>query len=357
MKIAFCKFAGLASGGVEKYLQTIALILKKQGHEIDYYYTNAAPITSHSWVHPDNDDRRKSLLEKNNINLIKINVQSRHGNEWIGSDFFEKFNEDDYELLIIAGNGESEYPYNRLKKIKIIHTVHGEHLFYQENIIKYVLLCNWQSQKWIQNGGDSSKLEIIPTVVYVPDVYTKTFRDRYDIPKDAFVYGFHQRNDPSISSTISLSAFLKISDENSYFALLGGTQLHRDFVVNNKIKNVVFVEHTSNVNDIHDFLDGIDVYTHCRLDGEVCSASIIEAMYHNKPIVSYPGINMGHAEQLENCGVVANNIDEYYLEMKKLRDKDYYIKMSHKIKHKYDSVYNFNIIENKIINLLNESNY
>ena len=91
MKIAFCKFAGLANGGVEKYLQTIAIILKKQGHEIDYYYTNAAPITTTSWVHPDNDESRIKLMSDNDIKLIKINVGHRVNNEWVDTDFFDKF--------------------------------------------------------------------------------------------------------------------------------------------------------------------------------------------------------------------------------------------------------------------------
>ena len=214
------------------------------------------------------------------------------------------------------------------------------------------MLCNWQANKWVINGGDESKLEIIPTVVYVPNSHTKSFRQKYNISNDAFVYGFHQRNDITISSTISLESFSKIQDDNTYFALLGGTSVHHDYVNNNNIKNVIFVDYTSSVNDIHDFLDGIDVYTHCRLDGEVCSASIIEAMYHNKPIISYPGLNMGHAEQLENCGVVAYSIDEYFNEMMNLKNKDYYSKMSNKIKERYDSKYNYSIIENKIINLI-----
>ena len=94
MKIAFCKFAGLANGGVEKYLQTMAIILKKQGHEIDYYYTNAATITTTSWVHPDNDESRIKLMNDNGINLIKINVGHRVNNEWVDTDFFDKFDED-----------------------------------------------------------------------------------------------------------------------------------------------------------------------------------------------------------------------------------------------------------------------
>jgi glycosyltransferase involved in cell wall biosynthesis len=352
MKIAFCKFAGLANGGVEKYLQTIAIILKKQGHEIDYYYTNAAPITTTSWVHPDNDENRIKLMSDNDIKLIKINVGHRVNNEWVDTDFFDKFDEDQYECLITGGNGESEFPYNQLKKIKIIHTVHGEHSFNQENIVKSVLLCNWQSNKWLNNGGDPSKLEIIPSIVYTPEIYTKTLRERYNITSDAFVYGFHQRNDNSISSSVSLEAYSCVQDDNTYFAILGGADIHRNYVKSNNLKNVIFVDYTSSVNDIHDFLDGIDVYAHCRLDGEVCSASIIEAMYHKKPLISFPGVNMGHLEQLANCGRMVYTIDDYKNEMINLKNKEYYNNMSDKVKNKYDEFYDYKVVEEKILKII-----
>ena len=100
MKISFVKFAGCAAGGTEKYLQSIAILVKKAGHEVDYYYTNAAPITSTSWVHPDNDPLCIKLLEDNGINLIKVNVGFRHHNTWHNTDFFEKFDVPIWCLLL-----------------------------------------------------------------------------------------------------------------------------------------------------------------------------------------------------------------------------------------------------------------
>lgn len=356
MKLAFCKYAGLANGGIEKYLQTLAIIYKKSGNEVDFYYTRAAKLTHTSWIHPDNDLERIKLMQSHGINLIEVNLESRHFNNWIGSDFFEKFDENSYDYLITGGNGESEFPYNQLKKIKIIHTVHGDHVFNQSNIYKSVLLCNWQADRWIKKGGDSNKLEIIPSIVYSPNEWTKKLRKKYNIPDNAFVFGFHQRNDNNISSTVSLEAYYEIQDDNTYFAILGGTEIHRNYVNNNKLKNVIFVEYTSSVNDIHDFLDGIDVYAHCRLDGEVCSASIIEAMYHKKPLISYPGLNMGHLEQLDNCGKMSYSISEYKDEMIKLKkNREYYNEMSEKVKIKYDSFYHYKIVESKINNLISNN--
>ena len=244
MKIAFCKFAGLANGGIEKYLQSLAILFKTDDHDIDYYYTNAAPLLQHWWVHPDNNEERIKFVQSHKINIIPVFVEARLQNEWINSNFFEKFDENKYDCLITGGNGESEYPYNRLKKIPIIHTVHGHHPFNQPNIKKSVLLCKWQANKWLQNGGNFSKLEIIPPIVPVPKKWSNNFRKKYNIPEDAFVYGLHQRNDNSISSDIALQAFASIQNLNTYYVMLGGTEVHKNFVKHHNLKNVIFVRST-----------------------------------------------------------------------------------------------------------------
>jgi glycosyltransferase involved in cell wall biosynthesis len=351
MKIVFIKFAGMASGGTEKYLQSLAILYKQNAHDVDYYYTNAAPITS-GWVHPDNDDNRINLLKSKNINILPVYVGYRHGNMWHETNFFDVFKKNNYDILVTAGDGSAEFPYTEIKDIPIIHTIHGEHVFNQVNIKKSVLLCKWQSNKWLNNGGDIKKLEIIPSYVPVPETWSTSFRKKYKIPEDAFVFGFHQRNDNQIASNVSLTCFKQITIPNTYFCVLGGSDVHRNFVTENKIQNVIFIDHTSNVDEIHEFLDGIDVYAHCRNDGEVCSAAIIEAMYHGKPIISAPGMNMGHEEQLDSCGKLAYSLEEYHSEMIKMLNKNYYNELKEKTKIKYKNTYDYKLIENKFKELL-----
>jgi hypothetical protein len=353
MKISFVKFAGCAAGGTEKYLQSIAILVKKAGHEVDYYYTNAAPITSTSWVHPDNDPLCIKLLEDNGINLIKVNVGFRHHNTWHNTDFFEKFDENAYDYLITAGNGGSEYPYINLNKIPIIHTIHGHHVFNKANISKSVILCNWQANKWLLNGGDSNKLVIIPPIVNIPKEFSKLIKSNYGIPDSAFIFGMHQRNDSTIFSNFSLECFRKLEHENAYMFIMGGSDKHRDYVKDHNIKRVVFFDFSSNMNDIHSFLNSLDVYAHCRADGEVCSASIIEAMSHGLPVISCPGVNNGHKEQIDGCGFFCSSIDEYTQSMKFLmNDEQAYCEYSRKTLDKYNSVYHYDIVKNKILELL-----
>jgi hypothetical protein len=70
MKIAIIKQGGLCAGGIEKYLQQIALELKESGCQVDYFYTDAVPCGPQRWMHPGTDATRKDLLETNNIGLF-----------------------------------------------------------------------------------------------------------------------------------------------------------------------------------------------------------------------------------------------------------------------------------------------
>lgn len=353
MNIAFCKFAGMANGGTEKYLQNLAILYKAHGFNIDYFYTNAAPILRTNWIHPDNDNNRIQVMKSHGINLIKIYVECRDGYFWKNSDFFNKFDESKYEFIVTAGDGSSEYPYNSMNNIKIIHTIHGDSVFNKENVYKSVLLCKWQADRWIRNGGDKSKLVIIPPIIEIPNFYQKRDIFGHTIPSSAFIYGFHQRNDDSISSTVALEAFASLSS-NDYFVILGGSNKHRDFVLTNNIHNVIFLDQTSDTELIHNFLDSIDIYTHCRLDGEVCSACLIEAMSHSKPIISYVGTNMGHEEQLNGCCKILDSVSDYAKEMARLKaDSQYRNQMSFNIKNRYLSRYSLDIITKQLIGLIN----
>ena len=356
MKIAFSKFAGCGAGGIEKYLQSIAIVLKEAGHDIDYYYTNAAPFTSTSWIHPDNDPVRTKLLEDNGINLVKVNVESRHHNTWINSDFFEKFKEDDYDCLITAGNGEPEYPYTELNNIPIIHTIHGHHAFNKSNISNCVLLCEWQAKRWLQNGGDPTKLDIIPPFVSVPKEHTKGLRKEYNIPDNAFVYGMHQRNDPTIFSSHSLECFKELNNGNAYMFIMGGSDHHRNYVKEHNIERVVFADFCSTVDGIHNFLDSLDVFAHARADGEVCSASIIEAMSHGLPVVTCPGVNNGHEEQIKGCGFFCESKEDYIKAMTDLAwHPKMYQEMSDKTLQRYNDKYSFETTTGKFISLLKDN--
>jgi hypothetical protein len=59
IRVAFIKFGGLASGGTEKYLQTIAVNLPSDKFIVDYFYCDASPYLGSDWVHPTTDPERE----------------------------------------------------------------------------------------------------------------------------------------------------------------------------------------------------------------------------------------------------------------------------------------------------------
>ena len=65
IRIAFIKFGGLAAGGTERVLQTIALNLPKEKYQVTYFYTDSAPYVGSDFKHMGTDPEVKNLLEKN----------------------------------------------------------------------------------------------------------------------------------------------------------------------------------------------------------------------------------------------------------------------------------------------------
>lgn len=361
MKIAFCKYGGLATGGTEKYLQSLALLYNEAGHQIDYYYTDATPIEGTDWKHPDTCPERRKLLKSAGINTRFVQVQRRGhaagGSEWIGTNFFDLFNEEDYDFLVTAGDGRAEFPYTHLKQIPIIHTIHGWHAYNAPNIHKSVLLCKWQADRWLASGGDTTKLQIIPPLIPIPTFTSiRQFRRTHNIPSSAVVLGLHQApgEAPGVASLVSLEAFASIESDDLYYVILGGDEQHRSFCQSRNIQNVIFIPLEPDTQKVHSFLSEIDIYAHCRHDGEVCSASLIEAMAHGKPIISHVGngTNLGHLEQIEGIGKVTNNPKEYADEIRLLLDSGYRAEVSKRSKQKYLSKYATDVVENQILGLL-----
>jgi len=354
-KVAFVKFCGLASSGIEKYMQTIALLLKEAQYDVDYFYTNNCEFTD-GYRHPDNNDTRKNLLEQNKVNLIQVNVEKRIGGRdelpWINTDFFEKFNEGEYSSVTTGGKGTEEYPYNNILNANIVNTVHGHYVYLQPNVQKYLLICNWQADLWLRGGGDSSKSVIIPPLVPVPLETVANMRAHLGIPEDVFVYGMHQDSRSGIFHPMCLNAYKKIESNKNFFVMLGGGREYREYAQQIGISNIKFLDATGDTNTIHTFLNTLNVFTHSRADGEVCSSAIIEALYHKLPVLSHPAGNMGHLEQIQGNGLVTSSVDEYAAEMLKLQEnKDYYIEISAHAHQKYEKKYSFNTLKQQYLDV------
>ena len=231
IKIAFIKFGGMANGGTEKYLQTIAAHLPKDEFEVDFFYCDAAPYIGSDYKHLDTDASRVEYCKSHGVNLIKFDVQFKdlrtQTHDWVNSNFFDVFNEDDYDVIQLGRAGHPEYPFIHINKTPIIDSIHlagmGEN---KSNVYKTVLISEEQKSKWVAAGGDPNKSIIIPVPVEVPDYGTESYIEEFGW-EDKFVFGMHQRDDIHIFSPVPLEAYDEIQNDDTAFLILGGSSNHR----------------------------------------------------------------------------------------------------------------------------------
>ncbi len=358
IKIAFIKFGGLAASGTEKYLQQIAANLPKEKFIVDYFYCDAAPYLNSDYKHSDTDPNRLQYMQKHNINLIKFNVKYKNitvpTHDWIDTDFWEKFDEKNYDLIQTGRAGHPEYPFTKINITPIIDSIHLPGMVdNQENIAKVIHVSEWNKNVWIKNGGNASKAEVIYLPIEIPNIVPKdSYKKEYNI-ENKFIVGLHQRNDVNIFSSWPLKAFSELNDDDSVFMLLGGSEKHIEQTKELKIKNFIHIPFSGDMNIVYKFLNTLDVYLHGRKDGEINSQSIAEALYFGLPIISHNGSNAnGHIETIGNAGIVHKTYENYVKELKNYKNN---LKLrnilSQNARKRFEEKYSFNKIMNQIIEI------
>lgn len=323
IRLAFVKFGGLAAGGTEKCLQTIASNLPEDRFDVTYFYCDAAPYVGSDWVHPTTDPTRQKLMEKSHVKLVKFKVGAKNvtvpTHDWMETDFWDHFNEKDFDIVVSGRAGHPEYPFTQIRNTPIVDTIHlPGHVDNQENIAAVVHICNWNKEMWVKSGGDSKRA----TVIYHPMAMPTDLPD-IDYRKDLglegkFIFGMHQRPDDGIYSHVPLAAYQQMQDENTAFIVLGGSKKYSQQAELLDLKNFHQLEPTGDLRVVCKFLETLDIYTHGRADGEINSLSIAEAMYFGKPIVSHFARANGHVETIGDAGLVVDSVEHYAEQMKNL---------------------------------------
>jgi hypothetical protein len=357
IKIAFIKSGGLSAGGTEKFLQVMAANLPKDRFEVDYYYCDPAPFRNININTISTDPGRIEFMHEHNINLIKFNVEcvdlSTYTHDWINTDFWEKFNENKYDIIQTGRAGHPEYPFFKIKHTPIVDSLHLSGMVdNQYNISRVMHICKWNADKWIKKGGDKKKIVSSSLFLYIPNKDYKNLRKELNI-EDKFVYGFYQRNNDDIFSPIPLVAYKKEENDNTVFVLMNGSELYKKQAQELRIKNIIFLPFAKTQEKIYEFLLTLNVFAHGRRDGEVNSTVIAEAMRFGLPIVShFSDINNGHVECIGNAGKVVASVDEYANELLKLKnDKDYYKYRSEEAKKRFAENYEISRQVNNIIKI------
>ena len=318
IRIAFIKYGGLSAGGTEKFLQTIAANLDRNEFDVTYFYCGSSPYIGSDFVHPDTDPIREKYLLEAGIKLVKFEVSAKNlmnkYHSWEGTDFWEIFNEDDFDIIQTGRAGHPEYPFHLINKTPIIDSIHlNAGVDNQKNIAKVMLLGEWSLREWVKNGGDRRRAVVVSHPI---EASISPPRVRSSISTDPVIFGFHQRISDEIYSEIPLEAFSRLEKDKAIFRIMGGSSLYRDQALRLGLKNVEFIDFSSERAEIENFLNGIDVYAHGRKDGEINSTAIAEALRHGKPIISHLSkVNNGHIECIGPAGKVVNSTHEYEKEM------------------------------------------
>ena len=359
-KIAFIKFGGLSAGGTEKFLQNIAANLPEERFDVDYFYCDAAPYVGSNYKHATTDPGRLKYMREHSVNLIKFTVGAkditRSTHDWIDTDFWDYFREEDYDMVQTGRAGHPEYPFCKIEKIPIIDSIHFlAGVDNQYNIARVMHICEWSARRWIEMGGDRSRVVIVSHPLDLPGKKFENLRKSLQL-ENRFIFGFHQRNDDDIFSEIPLNCHKRIENGNNAFLLLGGGDKYRAQADDLGLKNVYFLPHTSNADTVYSFLSTLDVYSHGRKDGEVNSTAMAEAMFFGLPIVSHLSpIHNGHVECIGEAGKVAKNEEEYVQEMIELqRDKDYYKYRSSQAKQRFSDKYELKKQIENVVEIYND---
>tara|TARA_B100000900_G_C20602448_1_gene726291 strand:+ start:6346 stop:7440 length:1095 start_codon:yes stop_codon:yes gene_type:complete len=344
IKLAFIKYGGLASGGTEIHLQTLAANLPKNLFSIDYYYCDSTKYIGSDWIHPDTDPFREKYLRNNNINLIKFNVEAKDITQkhhpWVNTNFWDLFNEDNYDVIISARAGHPEYPFTEIiKKPLIFFVTLNAGVDNQKNIYKNVLISNWQARQWLKMGGDKSRYVVLPLL---REIEIKNIHNNKN--KEIFSYGFHQRDNDQIFSEVPLKAYRRVMSEKTIFKILGGSKLYSKQAKELNLVNFEQFEHTGDEKKIHEFLSSLDVFAHGRNDGETFGLVFTEAMIYGLPLLSHKSHNNAQVEVVGDAGKVFHrkNILGYAYEMNKLKNnRKYYNKISKISSNRYFENYSF----------------
>ena len=352
IKVAFIKFGGMANGGTEKVLQTIAAELPKDKFIVDYFYCDSAPYIGSDFVHPDTDPSRVQYVKDNGVNVIKFDVEFKDlrtvTHDWVNTNFWELFDEEKYDVIQTGRSGHPEYPFTLINKTPIVDSIHLSGMAENKhNSVKTVLISKEQRDRWIMSGGPADKAVIIPNPLRIPDVGEINYREEFGW-QDKFIFGLHQRRDNHIFSPIPLEAYDEIEDDNTAFLLLGGSENYQKQAKDLGLKNFKHLPPVGELEPIHKFLNTLDVFAHGRSDGEQCSCAIIEAMSHGLPVIIHTAPSMGQLEQIGDAGKVVENYEQYSNVMiDMLYDKNYYGKCAQNSKKRYNEIYKLESIIKK----------
>jgi len=316
IRIAFVKFGGLAIGGTELRLQTMATHLPKDKFDIDYFYCDVAPSLRSSHKHGNTHPELVQRMLKCGIHLIKFHVKAKDitkpTHDWVDTDFWNLFDPKRYDLVQAGKAGPAEYPFH-LMEIPVVELVElAVGVDHSPNIAWSFHSSPWQRTQWVQMGGRAERSSVIRNPAPRPAT-SDHWRQSLDIPSNHLIAGLIQRNDNTIFSSIPLEAFKRIQNLDRHFVVMNGGSLYRDQAKRLGLKNIHFIEQSADECVVDRFYNTLDIFAHGCKDGETHGTVFAEALMHGVPCLSHysPGGANAQIEMMGPAGLFAQNLDDY----------------------------------------------
>ncbi len=328
-------------GGADKVAFNLTKGLIELGEDINimvFFNSLSHPRSDELFTNPSRYESYKHLPVKliefknvNELNNYELDILHTHRS---GDDnwFLPNFNQTDFNFKILETNFHG---YNNTK---------SDFRVYPSNS----LLDNIQPCK--------IPYKIIHNPINTP-ITNLNLREELGI-KSKFVYGRIGRPDDNIYSNINISAYKQIESDDTCFLYIAPNDRARADATILGIKNIIFINTTSDELIISKIYNTFDVLCHSNSLGETFGNTIAEAMINSKPIITHIGCSSWTQAQKELVGshqelfLTENIIDSYAALMLKLKnDKDYYNEVSIYLKNRADNLYDYIVVSRDYYNL------
>jgi glycosyltransferase involved in cell wall biosynthesis len=315
INISFVIYAGLSYGGSHKQSLSLAKILDKNIFTVRYFWCRHHQDRYSDFLFPDISLELEDDLRNHGVEPIEFQVGYRDISHpyhpWYQTDFFEVFNKYPTDLIFTVKSGTPEYPFVHLN-IPVIECNIFCGVDRSPNLVYSVGLSPWVYKQYLAKGGFPEKSYYCFYGMKL-ERSKDDFRMQLDIPKDAIVLGFHQRDDIYIYTRQALQAWAFVrakTNKKLFFVILGGSKKYVQLAKELQLP-VRHLPITFDPQVVSKFLNTLDVFTHSAGQGETLGIAVQEAMFHGLPIVAMYGQNNGHVDVIGETMPVAKNQDEY----------------------------------------------
>ena len=195
-----------------------------------------------------------------------------------------------------------------------------------EDILEYSYqLSNWCRFLYLARGGSKDKSTIVPNPVKTEDFFKSNqmkviaFREKYGIPKDAFVFGRIGQNYFGKWSLYLVDLFNKFVSEvdwSCYLLLVHPPHEIINYIAKNDINNIVIIDKLLGDEELRDCYSSMDLFLHIANQGESFGMVLAESILCETPVITL-STPWGDNTQCEVVGdgiggICASTLNEFY---------------------------------------------